>query len=66
MEENYLYTKKDLMTIIDGTPALPYEMVVCAVGDLYSVFPEITKNLNTTIKTTRGVCLVSSLHEIVF
>ena len=55
LNENASFTKEELKELIDGTPAMPYEMVVCAIGDLFALFPEFFDR-----NTTRDVCDVSS------
>ena len=57
LNEKDSFTKQELKEIIDGTPAIPYEMVVCAIGDLFAVFPEFLDR-----NTTRDVCDVSSFQ----
>ena len=55
--ENGTFTKDELKQMIDGAPAIPYEMVVCAIGDLFALFPEFFDR-----NTTRDVCDVSSFQ----
>ena len=63
IDEKDSFTKDELKYKLNLTPVLPYEMVICAIGDMFDFFRDQS--------TTKGVCqvitqLASKFDKIVF